>query len=86
MAEVGADVDKSLEFRELAYYELRHHRDTPIGLERHIKSRSSYGGCAFDGKAECMVSAGPYKGDVSHCGHYVLMARITVETELEDQN
>ncbi len=28
-----------------------------------------------------MVSAGPYKGDVSHCGHYVLMAHITAEIE-----
>jgi hypothetical protein len=60
--------------------------DTPIGLEGHIKSMSSCGGCAFACKAECMVSAGPYKGDVSYCGHYVLMAHISAETELEDRN
>jgi len=60
--------------------------DTPPGLEHHIKSMSSCGGCAFACKAEVAVSDGPYKGDVSHCGHYVLMAHVGAETELEDRN
>lgn len=60
--------------------------DTPIGLEHHIKSMSSCAGCAFACKAEIMVDAGPYKGDVSHCGHYVLMAHLAAESKLEDRN
>lgn len=60
--------------------------DTPLGLEHHIMSMSSCAGCAFACKAEVLVSAGPYKGDVSHCGHYVLLADMAGQIKLEDRN
>jgi len=60
--------------------------DKPQGLEHHIMSISSCTGCPFGCKAEVMIDGGPYKGEISHCGHYLLPAYVGGETAIEDRN